>query len=141
MKNSIFIILLFFTSLVIAQDSITIDAEDETTFPVYRGCDKDMSNEELKKCSVRKIKNFIKLSFDMDIADRALPLDKTTKFQLDFVINKKGKVEQVNAKANHRAVAIEAIKVAKRIPKFKQPGTKDGVAVDTPFSLLMTIYF
>lgn len=117
------------------------DITSSFTYPVYRGCEEDLSNEELKKCSIQKIKNFIKLSFDMDIADRALPLEKNTKFQLDFIINKKGKVVQVNAKANHRAIAIEAIKVAKRIPKFKHPGTKDGEAVDTPFSLLMTIYF
>jgi ribosome-associated translation inhibitor RaiA len=117
------------------------DINTNTTYPIYRGCDKSSSNEELKKCSVEKIKNFIKMSFDTGIADVALPLEKSTQFQLDFVINKKGKIEQVNAKANHRAIAIEAIKVAKRLPKFKKPGTVNGEAVDTPFSLLMTIYF
>lgn len=81
------------------------------------------------------------MSFDTGIANVALPQDKTTQFQLDFIINKKGKIEQVNAKANHRVIAIEAIKTAKRLPKFKKPGLRDGKAVETPFSLLMTIYF
>ena len=110
-------------------------------YPIFRGCDKKMNNAELKKCSEAKIKNFIKMSFDTGIADVALPLEKSTKFKLNFVINKKGKVEQVNAQANHRAIAIEAINVAKRIPKFKAAGTKNGKPVNTPFSLLMTIYF
>jgi hypothetical protein len=111
------------------------------TYPVYRGCDIDQSNAELKKCSIKKIKNFIKLSFDYQMADRVMPLEQSTKFRVDFIINKKGKVEQVNAKANHRAIAIEAIRIAKRIPKFKVPGTKNGKPIETPFSLLMTVYF
>lgn len=116
--------------------------ENETLrYPRFRGCDEELSNEELKKCSVKKIKDFIKLRFDYDIADRALPLEKSTKFQLDFVINKSGKIEQVNAKANHRAIAIEAIRVAKQLPKFKRPGMEADKSVDVPFSLLMTIYF
>jgi len=121
--------------------NIEHEATEDLTYPVFRGCDKEMSNDELKKCSEKKIKNFIKMSFDLGIADAVMPLEKSTQFQLDFIINKKGKVEHVNAKANHRAIAIEAIKVAKRIPKFKKPGTKNGKPIDTPFSLLMTIYF
>lgn len=112
-----------------------------TTYPVYRGCDKEASNEELKKCSIKKIKDFIKLSFDYEMAERVFPLEQSTQFQVDFIINKKGKIEQVNAKANHRAIAIEAIRIAKRLPKFKVPGTKNGKPINTPFSLLMTVYF
>ncbi|MBC2846336.1 hypothetical protein [Winogradskyella flava] len=139
MKYSVFTILLFFISISLSQDTISVDSQ--STYPVYRGCDKDMTNEELKRCSKKKIMNFIKMSFDTGIADVALPLEKSTQFRLDFIINKKGKVEQVNAKANHRAIAIEAIRVTKRLPKFKKPGTENDEAVDTPFSMLMTIYF
>jgi hypothetical protein len=115
--------------------------EGLTKYPVYRGCDKESSNKALEDCSKRKIMNFIKMSFDIEMASRALPLDQSTQFLLEFTINKKGKIENVNAKANHKAIAIEAIKVAKRLPKFKEPGIWEGVAVDTPFSLLMTLYF
>lgn len=115
--------------------------EGLTKYPVYRGCDKESSNTALQACSKQKIINFIKMSFDIEMASRALPLDRSTQFLLEFTINKKGKIENVNAKANHKAIAIEAIKVAKRLPKFKEPGIWEGVAVDTPFSLLMTLYF
>ena len=110
-------------------------------YPVFRGCDEELSNAELKKCSKEKITTYIKMSYDLAIADAALPLEKSTQFQLEFIINKKGKVDQVNAKAHHRAVAIEAIRTAKRLPKFKKPGTRNGKPVETPYSLLMTIYF
>jgi hypothetical protein len=115
--------------------------EGLTKYPVYRGCDKESSNTALEACSKEKIMNFIKMSFDIQMASRALPLDQSTQFLLEFTINKKGKIENVNAKANHKAIAIEAIKVAKRLPKFKEPGIWEGVPIDTPFSLLMTLYF
>jgi len=115
--------------------------EGLTKFPVFRGCDRESSNEELEACSKRKIMNFIKLSYDIELASRALPTEKSTQFLLEFTITKKGKIENVNAKANHRAIAIEAIRVAKRLPKFKEPGIWEGVAVDTPYKLLMTLYF
>jgi hypothetical protein len=115
--------------------------DEDARYPVFRGCDKKSSNSALQECSKKKIMNFIKMSFDLEMASRVLPLEKSTQFQLEFNINKKGKVEAVNAKANHKAIAIEAIKVAKRLPKFKSPGMLNGKAVDTPFKLLMTIYF
>lgn len=110
-------------------------------FPVFRGCDKTLSYQEQKKCTEEKIINFIKLSYDYYVADHALPLEKSTKFQLNFTINKKGKVENVKAKANHKAIAIEAIKTAKRLPKMKEPGYKNKVAIDTQMRITMTIYF
>lgn len=112
-----------------------------TKFPVFRGCQKIKDPTEAKTCTIKKIKNYIKLSYDLDIADRALPLEKKTQFEVSFVVNKKGKVEKVNAKANHRAIAIEAIKTAKRLPKFKSPGKVNGVEADTPMTMTMTIYF
>ncbi|MDO1502515.1 hypothetical protein Q2T40_20460 [Winogradskyella maritima] len=110
-------------------------------FPVYKGCHKIEDNKEARDCSIQKIKDFIKMSYDLAVADRALPLERSTQFQLDFIVNKKGKVEQVTAKANHRAIAIEAIKTAKRLPKFKTPGMLNGSAIDTPMTLTMVLYF
>lgn len=136
-----FLILLF---VLLGQTLFSQDIKitnDDSTYPVYRGCTKKRTNEELKACSNRKIMNFIKLSYDTEMANRVFPLKQSAQFLLEFVINKKGKIEQVNAKANHKAIAIEAIKVAKRLPRFKSPGTVNGEPVNTPFSLLMTIYF
>ncbi len=115
--------------------------EGKTRYPVYRGCEKKTTNSELEACSKRKITNFIKMSFDIEMASRALPQAKSTQFLIEFTISKNGKIKNINAKANHKAIAIEAINVAKRLPKFKAPGIWEGVAVDTPYKLLMTLDF
>ncbi|WCO02105.1 energy transducer TonB [Psychroserpens ponticola] len=115
--------------------------EGKTRYPIYRGCDKEATNLELEACSKRKIMNFIKMSFDIEMASRALPQAKSTQFLLEFTISKNGKIKNINAKANHKAIAIEAINVTKRLPKFKAPGTWEGIEVDTPFSMLMTLDF
>ncbi|OUS00388.1 hypothetical protein A9Q86_10475 [Flavobacteriales bacterium 33_180_T64] len=119
----------------------TIIDKSTAVYPIFRSCNEGFNYENAKRCTSKKIIDFIKLNFDYEMADRVFPLEQSTKFQLDFIINKKGKIEQVNAKANHKAIAIEAIRLAKRLPKFKKPGTIDGKPVDVPFRLLMTIYF
>lgn len=138
---ALFLILVVCGTSLFSQENTENKPEDSSKYPVYRGCDKESTNKALEECSKEKIMNFIKMSFDIDMASRVMPLEQSTQFLLEFTINKKGKIENVNAKANHRAIAIEAIKIAKRLPRFKEPGTQDGVAVNTPFSLLMTLYF
>lgn len=128
-------------SLPLMVDIVPNKYEGQTKYPIYRGCENKSTNSELEACSKRKIINFIKLSFDIEMASRALPTEKSTQFLLEFTISKKGKIKDINAKANHKAIAIEAINVAKRLPKFKAPGIWEGIAVDTPFSLLMTLDF
>ena len=134
-KNTLILVIFVFGSILFGQESTENQNEDYSKYPVYRGCDKESSNKALEDCSKRKIMTFIKMSFDIDMASRVMPLEQSTQFLLEFTINTKGKIEHVNAKA------IEAIKVAKRLPKFKEPGFSNGEAVDTPFSLLMTLYF
>ncbi len=110
-------------------------------FPVFRSCKENLGNDYLKKCTIDKIINYIKVSFDTELASNLFPQKQSTKFKVEFVVNKKGKVEQVSAKANHRAIAAEAIRVLKRIPKFKKPGYSNGKAINTPFSIIMTVHF
>ncbi len=116
-------------------------SKDIDKFPLYRGCKETLSLEDQKKCTTRKIRNFFKMSFDLELADRLFPQDKTAKVLVAFTINKKGKIEKINAKANKREMAVEAIKVLKRLPKLKKPGTKNGKPINTDFSMEMTVYF
>lgn len=111
------------------------------SYPVYRGCDKELEFLELKQCTTEKIIDFIKLSFDMELANSLFPQDKSTQFQVEFVIGKNGKPKNITAKAHKKEIASEAIKVVKRLPKFKIPGQLNGKAIDVPFKILMTLYF
>lgn len=110
-------------------------------FPVFRNCKENLGQDYLIDCTTEKIINFIKVSFDVELASELLPHKQSTRFKVEFVVNKKGKVEHVNAKANHREIAAEAIRVLKRLPKFKKPGYTKGKPVDTPFSIIMTLHF
>jgi hypothetical protein len=119
----------------------TIAIVEPDVYPVFRNCKENLGNDYLRECTTEKIINFIKVSFDTELASNLFPQQQYTKFKVEFVVNKKGKIEQVNAKANHRAIATEAIRVLKRMPKFKKPGYTNGVPVDTPFSILIKVYF
>ncbi len=134
MKRILIVILLCISSCSFAQQT-------NKTYPVFRNCKENLGYEYLKNCTTEKIINFIKVSFDTELASNLFPHKQSTKFLVEFVINKKGKVEQVSAKANHREVAAEAIRVLKRIPKFKKPGYLNNTPIDTPFSIMMTIHF
>ncbi|PWI29433.1 hypothetical protein DI383_11490 [Flavobacteriaceae bacterium LYZ1037] len=110
-------------------------------FPVYRSCDETLSFEAQKECTTNKIKDYIKVSINYDLADKLFPLDKSTQFLVNFTINKKGKTENITAKAHKKEMAAEAINVLRRMPKLKEPGYKYGKPVDTKMEILMTIYF
>lgn len=125
--------------VLVKKKSITLEEPD--VFPVFRNCKENLGNDYLKDCTTEKIINFIKVSFDTELASDLFPQEQYTKFKVEFIVNKKGKVEQVNAKANHRAVAAEAIRVLKRMPKFKKPGYSNGQPIDTPFSIIIKVYF
>jgi hypothetical protein len=115
--------------------------KSNATFPVFRGCDESLNYEAQKACTSEKVSDYVKLSFNYELADKLFPTENSTQFQLDFIINEKGVAEQINVKANKREVAIDVINVVKRMPKFKKPGTVNGKPSKTPVTILMTIYF
>ena len=110
-------------------------------FPVYKNCDETLNYEALKECTTNKVADYIKVSVNYELADKLFPLDKSTQFMVSFTINKKGKAEKITAKAHKKEMAAEAINVLKRMPKFKEPGYKNGKPIDTKMEILMTIYF
>ncbi|WP_191858106.1 energy transducer TonB [Hanstruepera ponticola] len=85
--------------------------------------------------------DYIKVSINYELADKLFPLDKSTQFHVSFTINKKGKLENITAKAHKREMAAEAIHVLKRMPKLKKPGYLNGKPIDTEMSFLITIHF
>lgn len=133
-----------FCIITIHLSAQTTDNSQESeifSYPIHKRCFKKINNKEREQCSKQKVINFIKLSFNTELADRLFPQDKSTTFQVDFIINKKGKVENIRAKAYKKEIAAEAIRVLKRLPKFKVPGYKNGKPVNVPFSLQMEIFF
>jgi len=110
-------------------------------YPTFRGCDDSVNFEDLKNCTIKKIMDYIKVSINYELADKLFPLDKSTQFEVSFVINEKGKAEDISAKAHKREMAAEAIRILKRMPKMKKPGSINGQPTKVPVKFLMTIYF
>jgi len=119
--------------------SLSAQEREDGTYPVFRGCKQELSFEETKKCTSDKIMDYIKVSFNYELADKVFPTDLITEFFVEFTINKKGKTEQINVKAHHKAIAIDVIQLIKRMPRFKAPGTVKGKPVDIRFACLMTV--
>ena len=122
---------------------ITFNLEDKktTTYPAHKRCAKIIDNELLKKCTQEKISDFIKLSVNYELADKLFPQDKSTQFKVFFTVDKKGNIKDITAKAHHREMAKEVIRVLKKLPKFKKPAMNNGTPADFKYSYLLTIYF
>ncbi len=101
--------------------------------PVFPGCEKKRGNEAKKKCMSEKIMKFVQKKFNTDLAGD-LGLSGKQRINVIFKIDKSGNVIGVRARAPHPALAKEATKVVKLLPKMK-PGKQRGKAVTVPYSL------
>lgn len=124
---------------------ILINVEDRgdsnKKIPLYNGCNENLGYELLKQCTIEKIMDFVKLNIDMEAAGKLFPLDKSTQFQANFVIDKKGVIKDIKVKAHKRELAALAIRTLKRLPKMKLPKAGKEKLSDAPFEFLMTLYF
>jgi len=140
MKRILFVLSFIYGLTSFAQQSFISDSKS-TQFPIFRGCKKAANTEDLKNCTIEKIMGYLKVSINYELADKLFPLDKSTQFEVSFMINEKGKTEDISAKAHKREMAAEAIRVLKRMPKMKAPGYINGKPAKYPVKFLMTIYF
>lgn len=114
--------------------------ESNKTNPIYSGCNEDLGYELLKKCTTERIMDFLKVSIDMEAVDKMFPMEKSTQFQANFVIDKKGAIKDIKVKAHKREMAVLAIMTLKRLPKLKLPKSGKEKVSDTSFEFLMTLY-
>ena len=101
--------------------------------PIFPGCENELSNRTQKKCMSSGISKIIFTNFNTDLA-ADLNLIGRLKIYLTFKINKEGNITNINAKAPHLALKMEAIRIAKLLPKIK-PGKVRGKTVEVPYSL------
>ena len=99
--------------------------------PVFPGCRGD--NESKRNCMSQKIAEFVQRNFNIELADD-LGLKGLQRIAVIFKIDKKGNVTGVRARAPHKSLEDEAIRVIRLLPKMK-PGKQRGKAVIVPYSL------
>lgn len=104
--------------------------------PVYPGCTGTKS--ELRECFSREIRKHVNKEFNPDLAaDLGLPSGSTQRIFVIFKIDKNGDIADVKARAPHKRLQEEAIKVVNSLPKMI-PGKQRGRAVGVKYSLPIT---
>ncbi|PID68250.1 MAG: energy transducer TonB [Flavobacteriia bacterium] len=103
--------------------------------PVYPGC--KGSKEQLKKCFSEKVQKLINKKFNADLANE-LGLDPGKKrISVMFKIDQKGNITNVRARAPHKRLEAEAIRVVKLLPQMT-PGKQRGRPVPVKYALPIT---
>ena len=115
------------------------DSSEEVPFaliedvPVFPGCESFSSNEERKKCTSKKISNFLNENFNTKFANK-LELTGEQRVEVTFKIDNEGSIVKIITRAKHPELGKEAARVIKTLPKMI-PGKHAGKAVTVPYSL------
>ncbi|MDX1830316.1 MAG: M56 family metallopeptidase [Lutibacter sp.] len=100
--------------------------------PVYPGCKGDQT--VLRKCLQENITQFVSENFNADMAKNLKLSSGVKRVFVMFSIDKEGQIKNIHARAPHKKLQEEAIRVIKLIPKMI-PGMQDGKNVSVKYSL------
>ncbi len=101
--------------------------------PIFPGC--SGSNKERRECFSVKISKFVSKKFNVELAsDLGLPQGTVQKIFVMFKIDKKGNITDIKARAPHKKLQEEAIRVVELLPQMT-PGKQRGKAVSVSYGL------
>lgn len=100
--------------------------------PVYPGC--KGNKEQLKKCLQDKITQHVNRKFNSDLASDLGLSPGVKRIFVVFKIDKTGNITDIQARAPHKRLQDEAIRVVSLLPKM-QPGKQRGRPVGVKYSL------
>lgn len=101
--------------------------------PIFPGC--SGSNKERRECFSIEISKFVSKKFNVELAsDLGLPQGTVQKIFVVFKIDKKGNITDINARAPHKKLQEEAIRVVELLPQMT-PGKQRGKAVSVSYGL------
>jgi len=116
-----------------SQNIETVPINEVNTVPIFPGCEKG-NNKSKTRCLSKKIQEHTKRYFRAAEVSKNLGLSGRQRISAIFKIDTAGRVIEVRAKAAHKNLEKEAIRVIKLLPIFK-PGIYDGKKVIVPYSL------
>ncbi len=120
MKKLLLFLLLICSSFIFAQDNIILSQEsanEKGISPVWPKCED--SRFSPGKCFENSLRNHIIRKFRYPQAAVSEGLEGTV--TVEFIINKKGKVEVIEVTGGHRYLQQEAVRIIRAIPKM-EPG-------------------
>lgn len=114
----------------VVEDVAFVVIEDVPIFPGCKG-----SNSELRACFSDQISKFVSEKFNADLAtDLGLTPGSIQKIFVVFKIDKNGNITDINARAPHKKLQDEAIRVINLLPKMT-PGRQRGKPVGVKYGL------
>ncbi len=120
MKKLLLILVALIPLLTFSQDGIILsqeNANEKGITPLWPKCNK--SRQTPTQCFDQKLRNHIIQNFEYPELAVSEALEGTV--TVEFIINKKGKVEILEVKGAHRYLQREAIRIVRTIPKM-EPG-------------------
>ncbi|MCF6223623.1 MAG: energy transducer TonB [Flavobacteriaceae bacterium] len=103
--------------------------------PRYPGCI-EKTEIAYKKCFNEKMKKFIAKKFNSNME---IGLSGKQKIHVQFEIDKNGDIVNIRARAPHKRLEKEAIKVVKKLPKM-EPGKQRNRAVGVKYVMPIALY-
>lgn len=121
MKKLLLIIAILSTSMAFAQEGVVLskeNANDKGITPIWPTC-KAPRRQTQAQCFDQKLTEHVMRNFQYP--EIAMNEGLTGTVNVEFIINKKGKVEVIGVTGGHRYLQREAIRIIRAIPKMK-PG-------------------
>jgi len=104
--------------------------------PIYPGC--KGNKEQLRKCFSSEMAKFVSKNFKSELAqDIGLSSGSIQRIFVMFKIDKNGDIADIRARAPHKTLEKEAIRVIQKLPKMT-PGKQRGRPVGVKYSLPIT---
>ena len=101
--------------------------------PVFPGC--KGNNAQLRACFSEEITKFVQKKFNAELASElGLPQGSLQRIFVVFRIDEKGNITNIKARAPHKSLQAEAIRIVKMLPEM-QPGKQRGVPVGVSYGL------
>jgi len=100
--------------------------------PVFPGCEDLKTQQERKECFNEKVQEHIKKNFTYP--PTALEMHITGRVHLQFVIDSKGRVTDIQKRGPDRLLEAEAVRIIASLPQVK-PGEQRGKPVSVKYSI------
>jgi len=126
-----FVMILSFLSLNAQEDGAIFTIVEE--MPTWKGCARAESEQKKQNCTMQKIQDY--LVKNLSYPQKAKNEDITGSIYIKFIINKKGKVVDVEPLKNSNSLLdAEAVRVVENMPNWN-PGKQRGMEVKVMFYL------
>ena len=85
--------------------------------PVFPGCEKSSNIKNAKKCFSKNIQMHFSKKFDTSLPKKLKLNPGKKRILIQFKIDEKGKIADINVNAPHKKIVQEVIRVMKKLPK------------------------